>query len=224
MNEDTNEINDNYVQLDDDQNSSPDVSKIVQKRLASQAKKHQEEINKSKQENEEMKKMLAEMNDKLSKYTSDDYILGVHQSLKAAEAEDEAKNKTQQAMQEKANKLKQKLYEVSEEDEEMKDLIQKGNPLSDLDLAFLGEFDNIKNMPAVVKKLLKDKTEHAIFMSAPSTYEAAKYIKELSDKIDGRNDGKQKYQPIEKIKGTSINEYDVSRQVDRMKNRGRRKK
>jgi len=78
-----------------------------------------------------------------------------------------------------------KINDAASQDPELKDLTKTGNELSDEHINLLSKMEHIKNMPAVVKHLLKDQGDHAVFANSSTPSEAIKYVNEMSKKLNG---------------------------------------
>lgn len=85
----------------------------------------------------------------------------------------------------RAKAIQERVIKASETDPELKELMLKGNGLRNEDLLPIGELD-LPNAPAVVKHLLKDKMDHALYVNAPSSYDRVRLLRDLSDKLDDR--------------------------------------
>lgn len=78
-----------------------------------------------------------------------------------------------------------KLNDAASQDSEFKDLLTNGNNIDHDKVNFLSKLTHIPNMPGVIKHLLKDKNDHAVFSSTTTPAEAITYINNISAKLNG---------------------------------------
>ena len=181
----------------------PDINAIVQKRLAQERQKTQGVLEALRAENEALKAQSPQHD-------------GEQMIPISAIPHIQEQIQSQNAAMQRATDIKDKVATAAEQDPELKELMTKGNGISDGDLSLMGKLSSIPNIVAVTKRLLKDPTDHSIFTSAPNDYEKQKFIKELSDKLDGRNNGMsatKKYEPTAQLSGSSPSDDDMSEYV-----------
>lgn len=107
-------------------------------------------------------------------------------------------------MQSKLISFHSKLNDAASQDAELNDLKTNGNEIGAAHINLLSNMDHIKNMPAVVKQLLKDKGDHAVFMNSSTPSEAIKYINELSNKLNGiQSPAPSEYMPTPELSSSS---------------------
>jgi hypothetical protein len=203
--------------------ANDNVQEIVKKRLAQANEKHQRDLDAERaqraQAEQERDALRAHMQGQQISPPPEEmiHVSQIPDVLKSL-AETEDKNR-------RFENVHQRVTAAAEQDPELKELLKSTNPngIHPNDVALMGKLGDLPNLPAVVKKLLKDKTENTIFNSAPNEFEKTKYLRDLSEKLDGRSDSKQKFVPAEPINGSSPASGDYSRFVDKYKGRNRRK-
>ena len=187
------------------------LNETIRKRLAAAKQSHQREIDKERQEKEMLKAKLQEMEG--ARQQPQEQMIPASAIPDIIQRVQESQSTTMAAQ-----KLHEKVVMASEQDPELKELVQTGNKLDEKDIPFLSKFESIPNLTAVVKRLLKDRTDYQLFKMAGNDYERGKFIKELSDKLDGRNDERQKkYEPVEKLNGSAISGTNYQKYVDKYK-------
>ncbi len=203
---------------DDGAAKGSNTEQIVRTRLAQEKQKYQQKL-------DEMSQRHRELEDQLAMHSGQAQQQEQMIPVSAIPALQQQMQAQQQAQQ-RADGLKEKVNLASEQDPELKDLLQKGNHLPGEDLALIGQLSDLPNLPAVVKKLLKDKTDYSIFMSAPSDYEKQRLIKDMSEKLDGRPTGaaSKKFEPAEMLSGSSPAGDDLSEYVDKYRGSNSRKR
>lgn len=203
--EDTQELTDGLVGLPADAtddniavNENEKISNIVRARLARQAQKHQKELDdirnahlKEQARAEELQKKLEEM--------SGQQMIPVSAIPIIQQQFEEEKNK-----KDKMSGLSQKIGEAVKDDKEFGELIQdKGGLFTEADLVAMGSMDYIKNMPAVIKSILKDPKNYDLFKTG-SDYNKKELIAKLSERIDEKNRPQSsEYNPLPKATGTT---------------------
>lgn len=196
----------------------PNVESVIKKRLASQRVSHQKELDRRDSENSELKSRLQDLESKVSATQNGPQMIPVDAIPMIQEQYREEQNK-----RDRINKVSQKINEASEKDPELKQLVsEKGNMFSADDVALMGKFEAIPNIAAVIKRILKDPTEYQIYSTAPNEFEKAKFIKDLSEKIDNRNpERNRKYEPAEQLSGSSPQGEDLSEYVNKYRGKKR---
>lgn len=186
------------------------MSKTIQNRIAPLTKKKNEAEQRAAQaeaERDAIKKQHEEMLAKQTPNVSEE-------QLKKMVAEES--HKIQQSG--KVAALDYKINEAKKEDPELGDLLTKtGNHIPGEAVQFLANQEHIPNMAAVVKHLLKDKGDHAVFMNSSSPAEAIKFINGLSNQLGLNNQPKpSEYTPNPKLSDQTADNFNV---VDYVKNR-----
>jgi FtsZ-binding cell division protein ZapB len=198
------------------------LDKGIRKRLAKQAENFQAQIDAERRKSQEAQARLDEAQSKLSQYEGE----GSPQTIPI-----DAIPYLQQHFEEQTTKKQNmtkaisKIQEAAEQDKELSELAQeKGGMFNEDDFSLMGKLsDGIPNLAGVAKELMKNGTDFEIYKSAPNEYEKAKFLRELSEKLDNRNtgSGNKKYEPAEPLSGSSVPSDDLSKYVN--KYRGRRR-
>lgn len=194
------------------------TQKAIQKRIAAQRAAHQRELDAKEAENKQLQAQLQELQSQVSSTQNAPQMIPVDAIPMLQQQFQEHQDK-----ESRIKKVQQKIGEASEQDDELKKLItEKGGMLTKDDVALMGKFETIPNIAGVIKRILKDPVEYQIYSSAPNDFEKAKYIKDLSEKIDNRNPERgRKYEPAEQLSGSSPQTDDLSEYVNKYRGKKR---
>lgn len=188
------------TQLDEPRYSKSDIENIVQQRV----KETKAELQRERQEKEALRQQMeASM--------AHGAAGGIQGALPNADwekiIEQEVDKRADAKLEQKSNDEKIKSFsnefnEASKQDDELLQLSQKGNRLSQDTVFAIAKMDYIPNKVAVLKDLLKDKGSADILESSSSLAEFKKNVKEISERLAKIAPGPSKYQSADKLSPT----------------------
>ena len=188
------------------------MSKTIQNRIAPITKKKNEAEQRAAQAEAERDAIKKQHEEMMAKMQQNPAAMTPDQMQKMIQEESQ---KVQQSG--KVASLDYKINEAKKEDSELGELLTKGNAIPPSMVQFLANQDHINNMPAVVKHLLKDKGDHAVYMSSSTPAEAINFINNLSNKLSLNNQPKpSEFTPNPKLSDQSEDNFNV---IDYVKNR-----